>query len=271
MGRVIVDPPEQSRFAPRPRGGPGAARAARGGDGSTASGRRSATATRGPRLRPRRPAVHHRDRRRAGPRAARLGTLDRRGHLAGHRSARRRRRADRREARAPHPISSATAVLSTNKLRQREALAYAGVPQPRWQIATQGEAFDPPLPAVVKAADRTARAPASRWSRSPRPAGACDRGCARRLPQRRRHRRGVSRRAGGDGQRLLRARRVRPPRGDRSPLGGRRRVRSPPRPRLAVRPRRRSGGGGAPRRRSARHRGRPVLHAAAGSAGAGRR
>ena len=58
----------------------------------------------------------------------------------------------------PHPISSATAVLATNKLRQREALAEAGVPQPRWQIATQDEAFDPPLPAVVKAADRTARA-----------------------------------------------------------------------------------------------------------------
>jgi biotin carboxylase len=60
--------------------------------------------------------------------------------------------------RLSHPISPETAVRSTNKLRQREALAEAGVPQPRWQVATIDPAFDPPLPAVVKAADRTARA-----------------------------------------------------------------------------------------------------------------
>ncbi len=58
----------------------------------------------------------------------------------------------------PHPISPVTAVRSTNKLRQREALAEAGVPQPRWQVATLDGALDPTLPAVVKAADRTARA-----------------------------------------------------------------------------------------------------------------
>jgi biotin carboxylase len=58
----------------------------------------------------------------------------------------------------PHPISAATAVLATNKLRQREALAAAGVPQPRWEIVSQDSAPDLPLPAVVKAADRTARA-----------------------------------------------------------------------------------------------------------------
>jgi biotin carboxylase len=57
----------------------------------------------------------------------------------------------------PHPISAATAMLATNKLRQREALAEAGVPQPRWEIASQSEP-EPPLPAVVKAADRTDRA-----------------------------------------------------------------------------------------------------------------
>jgi biotin carboxylase len=58
----------------------------------------------------------------------------------------------------PHPISPETAARATNKLRQREALAEAGVPQPRWQVATLDPAFEPPLPAVVKAADRTARA-----------------------------------------------------------------------------------------------------------------
>jgi biotin carboxylase len=57
----------------------------------------------------------------------------------------------------PHPISSLTAMLATNKLRQREALAEAGVPQPRWAVAHQGGP-EPPLPAVVKAADRTDRA-----------------------------------------------------------------------------------------------------------------
>ena len=34
----------------------------------------------------------------------------------------------------PHPISPQTAVLATNKLRQRERLAEAGVPQPRWWV-----------------------------------------------------------------------------------------------------------------------------------------
>jgi len=53
----------------------------------------------------------------------------------------------------PHPIAPATAVLATNKLRQREALAAGGVPQPRWEAV--GEA--PPelgAPCVVKAPDR---------------------------------------------------------------------------------------------------------------------
>lgn len=55
----------------------------------------------------------------------------------------------------PHPISPQTAVLATNKLRQRERLAEAGVPQPRsWVVG--GE--DPPPaidgPVVVKAPDR---------------------------------------------------------------------------------------------------------------------
>jgi biotin carboxylase len=55
----------------------------------------------------------------------------------------------------PHPISPQTAVLATNKLRQRERLAEAGVPQPRsWVVG--GEDAPPELsgPAVVKAPDR---------------------------------------------------------------------------------------------------------------------
>jgi biotin carboxylase len=55
----------------------------------------------------------------------------------------------------PHPLSPRTAVLATNKLRQRERLDEAGVPQPRWWVVG---ADDPPppvrLPCVVKAPDR---------------------------------------------------------------------------------------------------------------------
>jgi biotin carboxylase len=54
----------------------------------------------------------------------------------------------------PHPISAATAVVATNKLRQRERLSGAGVHQHHWQIvAAAGEiAIEPPL--VVKPPDR---------------------------------------------------------------------------------------------------------------------
>ena len=58
-------------------------------------------------------------------------------------------------ARLPHPISSQTAARATNKLRQREALAAAGVPQPRsWVVG--GEEEPPAIegPVVVKAPDR---------------------------------------------------------------------------------------------------------------------
>ncbi len=55
----------------------------------------------------------------------------------------------------PHPLSPATAVLATNKLRQRERLAEAGVPQPRWWVVGGEEAApDVTLPCVVKAPDR---------------------------------------------------------------------------------------------------------------------
>ena len=55
----------------------------------------------------------------------------------------------------PHPVDPATAVLATNKLRQRERLAEAGVPQPRFWVVGGGD--DPPRiggPVVVKAPDR---------------------------------------------------------------------------------------------------------------------
>jgi len=54
-----------------------------------------------------------------------------------------------------HPISAKTAVLVTNKLRQRERLGEAGVPQPRWWVIGGGD--DPPAldgAVVVKAPDR---------------------------------------------------------------------------------------------------------------------
>ena len=55
----------------------------------------------------------------------------------------------------PHPITPQAAVLATNKLRQRERLAEAGVPQPRSWVVGNGD--EPPAvdgPVVVKAPDR---------------------------------------------------------------------------------------------------------------------
>ena len=53
----------------------------------------------------------------------------------------------------PHPIDPATGILATNKLRQREAFAAAGVPQPPWETVTDGD-VTLPVPCVVKAPDR---------------------------------------------------------------------------------------------------------------------
>jgi biotin carboxylase len=53
----------------------------------------------------------------------------------------------------PHPLTPATAILATNKLRQREALAAGGVPQPRWEAVTD-ERPELRAPCVVKAPDR---------------------------------------------------------------------------------------------------------------------
>jgi biotin carboxylase len=55
----------------------------------------------------------------------------------------------------PHPIDPQTAVLATNKIRQRERLADAGVPQPRsWIVGSDDDLPEPALPCVVKAPDR---------------------------------------------------------------------------------------------------------------------
>jgi biotin carboxylase len=53
----------------------------------------------------------------------------------------------------PHPIDAATAGLAVSKQKQRERLAEAGVPQPRWELVSEAE---PGLsvPSVVKAPDR---------------------------------------------------------------------------------------------------------------------
>jgi biotin carboxylase len=55
--------------------------------------------------------------------------------------------------RLQHPIDPATAVLATSKLRQRERLAEAGVPQPRWKLVG-GADGELGFPCVVKAPDR---------------------------------------------------------------------------------------------------------------------
>jgi biotin carboxylase len=55
----------------------------------------------------------------------------------------------------PHPITPQTAVLATNKLRQRERLRQTDVPQPRWWVVG-GDDTPPEVsgPVVVKAPDR---------------------------------------------------------------------------------------------------------------------
>jgi len=54
----------------------------------------------------------------------------------------------------PHPISSASAVLATSKLRQRRRFLEAGIPQPRWQVVERAEEVELEPPLVVKAPDR---------------------------------------------------------------------------------------------------------------------
>jgi biotin carboxylase len=55
----------------------------------------------------------------------------------------------------PHPITPATAMDATNKLRQRARLAESGVPQPRsWVVGSDDELPAVEGPVVVKAPDR---------------------------------------------------------------------------------------------------------------------
>ena len=66
----------------------------------------------------------------------------------------------------PHPISPETAVLCTSKLRQRERLAEAGVPQTGWKVlSAPDEAVG--LPCLVRPPDRQGRRARS-LVRSPR-------------------------------------------------------------------------------------------------------
>jgi biotin carboxylase len=53
----------------------------------------------------------------------------------------------------PHPISPEAGVLATSKLKQRQRFAEAGVPQPRWRLATEPDE-ELGFPVVVKAPDR---------------------------------------------------------------------------------------------------------------------
>jgi biotin carboxylase len=52
-----------------------------------------------------------------------------------------------------HPLSPETAALAVSKHRQRERLAEAGIPQPRWLVVKETSG-DLPVPSVVKPADR---------------------------------------------------------------------------------------------------------------------
>jgi len=56
----------------------------------------------------------------------------------------------------PHPISPETAVLSASKLRQRERLAEAGIPQTRWQVVSNADE-EIRVPCLVRPPDRQGR------------------------------------------------------------------------------------------------------------------
>ncbi|MGB2875132.1 MAG: hypothetical protein WBB76_06620, partial [Gaiellaceae bacterium] len=66
-----------------------------------------------------------------------------------------------------HPISPETAVLSTSKLRQRERLAEAGVPQTPWKVVTGPDDAPLTVPCLVRPPDRQGRR-ARALVRSPR-------------------------------------------------------------------------------------------------------
>ena len=111
----------------RPRGRSRTARTARGGARARHldCGRRPRSGRAG--LPSRRPPLHPLDRGRAGDRAARRRARDRRASSRPAPTGRSASpRASRERVGLPHPISPETAVLATNKLRQRERLERGG-------------------------------------------------------------------------------------------------------------------------------------------------
>lgn len=58
--------------------------------------------------------------------------------------------------RLPHPLSPRTAVLVSSRLRQRERLSEARVPQTRWAVVT-GSDVEPGFPCVLGPRDRKGR------------------------------------------------------------------------------------------------------------------
>jgi biotin carboxylase len=74
----------------------------------------------------------------------------------------------------PHPLSAATALVATSRLRQREALEGGGVPQPRWQPVQSARDLELALPVVLKVVDRGGRTRVSVVRRAARAAAALD-------------------------------------------------------------------------------------------------
>ena len=157
----------------------------------------------------------------------------------------------------PHPISGATAVLATTKTRQRERFAAAGIVQPRTfsversrrHVPLRRQGARPAGPARAHARPRAVRIRGRR------------RDGDRRVPRRRRARRGADRRPGADGQRRLVRRGVLPAHGHRQDPRRAARLRRRARPHLAERASNRRRDRGRPgRRRGARDRERAELH-----------
>jgi len=145
----------------------------------------------------------------------------------------------------PHPLSPASAVLATSKMRQRERFAVAGVPQPRHAVCRDlGEAEEAVRELGLPVRAEGARSPGPEGTRARAGAGGAPRrrhARALRVALRALPRRGGRRRAGGDGQRVLvgrevhsahghrpRDRRSAPPSASRSRTSGR--AGSTPRP-----------------------------------------
>ena len=141
--------------SPRPRRGPGAARAARGSARARSVHDRRRPRPGRARFRARRPPRDHLDRGRARDRAAGRGRAGRRrdrarNRLAGRRSRRGWRRGSGFRTRSSRPPRA----CAVSKARQRERFEAAGVPQPRWRLVVRGRRTDLRLPCVVKAPDR---------------------------------------------------------------------------------------------------------------------